>query len=104
MQRAAGASGRAAGAASLTGTSLADVGAGAGGGPSSAADLALVHNLAQFCHCLAQGKVGSGFDVSAAVYGSHRYRRFSADVLSALLAEVGPLMTVPRVAARLLLS
>ena len=42
------------------------------------ADLDLVHNLAQFCHCIAQGsavayhlgKIGSGFDVSAAVYGS----------------------------------
>ncbi|KAI8854932.1 hypothetical protein BC829DRAFT_378842 [Chytridium lagenaria] len=38
-------------------------------------DLALVHNVAQFAHCLAQGKIGSGFDVSAAVYGSHSYRR-----------------------------
>ncbi|KAJ3117756.1 phosphomevalonate kinase [Phlyctochytrium bullatum] len=31
-------------------------------------ELSLVHNLAQFAHCLAQGKIGSGFDVSAAVY------------------------------------
>jgi hypothetical protein len=29
----------------------------------------LSHNVAQFCHCSAQGKVGSGFDVSAAFYG-----------------------------------
>ncbi|RYG60622.1 hypothetical protein EON64_19160, partial [archaeon] len=31
--------------------------------------LRLVHRLAQLVHALAQGKVGSGFDVSAAVYG-----------------------------------
>ncbi|KAJ3016602.1 phosphomevalonate kinase [Thoreauomyces humboldtii] len=41
----------------------------------------LVHNTAQLAHCVAQGKVGSGFDVSAAVYGSHTYRRFSPSVL-----------------------
>ncbi|CAM9599342.1 unnamed protein product [Ectocarpus fasciculatus] len=49
--------------------------------------LDLTHNLAQACHCVAQGKVGSGFDVSAAVYGTHTYTRFSpselADALSA---------------------
>lgn len=36
----------------------------------------IAHNLAQFVHCLAQGKVGSGFDVSAAVFGSQLYTRF----------------------------
>lgn len=41
----------------------------------------LVHNLAQAAHCAAQGKVGSGFDVAAAVYGSCLYRRFSPAVL-----------------------
>ncbi|KAL8382209.1 hypothetical protein RB595_006137 [Gaeumannomyces hyphopodioides] len=45
---------------------------------------AALHNLAQAAHCAAQGKVGSGFDVAAAVYGSCRYRRFSPDVLSSL--------------------
>ena len=43
-----------------------------------------VHNLAQASHCAAQGKVGSGFDVAAAVYGSCLYRRFSPDILSNL--------------------
>ncbi|CAJ0826772.1 2228_t:CDS:2 [Entrophospora sp. SA101] len=37
----------------------------------------LIHNVAQFCHCFAQGKIGSGFDVSAGVWGSHTYKRFS---------------------------
>lgn len=41
----------------------------------------LAHNLAQYIHCLAQGKVGSGFDVSAAVFGSHIYTRFDPSVL-----------------------
>ncbi|KAL9113054.1 MAG: hypothetical protein Q9227_002666 [Pyrenula ochraceoflavens] len=42
---------------------------------------ARLHNLAQAAHCAAQGKVGSGFDVAAAVYGSILYRRFSPSVL-----------------------
>ncbi|KAG5987485.1 hypothetical protein E4U43_005052, partial [Claviceps pusilla] len=43
-----------------------------------------LHNLAQVAHCAAQGKVGSGFDVAAAVYGSCLYRRFSPELLSQL--------------------
>ncbi|KAL6985677.1 phosphomevalonate kinase [Sarracenia purpurea var. burkii] len=46
------------------------------------ADLDVVHMIAQTAHCIAQGKVGSGFDVSSAVYGSQRYVRFSPEVLS----------------------
>ncbi|CAN4076318.1 unnamed protein product [Withania somnifera] len=46
------------------------------------ADLDVVHVVAQTAHCIAQGKVGSGFDVSSAVYGSQRYVRFSPEVLS----------------------
>ncbi|KAL8208173.1 hypothetical protein R6Q57_007585 [Mikania cordata] len=45
-------------------------------------DLDLVHMIAQTAHCIAQGKVGSGFDVSSAVYGSHRYVRFSPKIIS----------------------
>lgn len=45
---------------------------------------AVLHNLAQTAHCRAQGKVGSGFDVAAAVYGSCLYRRFSPSVLDAV--------------------
>ncbi|KAF8161094.1 ribosomal protein S5 domain 2-type protein [Crassisporium funariophilum] len=41
----------------------------------------LAHNLAQYVHCVAQGKVGSGFDVSAAVFGSHIYTRFDPAVI-----------------------
>ncbi|KAK1256116.1 hypothetical protein MKX07_008375 [Trichoderma sp. CBMAI-0711] len=58
--------------------------------PSSVFDLSsnkgkrTLHNLAQAAHCAAQGKVGSGFDVAAAVYGSCTYRRFSPSVLNAL--------------------
>ena len=48
----------------------------------STADLDVVHVIAQTAHCIAQGKVGSGFDVSSAVYGSQRYVRFSPEVLS----------------------
>ena len=52
----------------------------------------LAHNLAQFVHCLAQGKVGSGFDVSAAVFGSQVYTRFDPSVIQPLLdGQVIPL-------------
>ncbi|KAI8086227.1 ribosomal protein S5 domain 2-type protein [Halteromyces radiatus] len=50
-------------------------------------DLTLVHNVAQYVHCFAQGKVGSGFDVSAAVYGSHRYQRFDPTILTPIMDE-----------------
>ncbi|KAI8929567.1 ribosomal protein S5 domain 2-type protein [Entophlyctis helioformis] len=45
------------------------------------AECDLVYNLAQLAHCVAQGKIGSGFDVSSAVRGSHAYRRFSPALL-----------------------
>ncbi|KAF1984788.1 ERG8, Phosphomevalonate kinase [Aulographum hederae CBS 113979] len=41
----------------------------------------LLHNLAQASHCAAQGKVGSGFDVASAVFGTCLYRRFSPSLL-----------------------
>lgn len=41
-----------------------------------------LHNLAQAAHCAAQGKVGSGFDVASAAFGSCLYRRFSPTILS----------------------
>lgn len=55
---------------------------------STASGKAALHNLAQAAHCAAQGKVGSGFDVAAAVWGSCRYRRFSPSVLAGL-GDVG---------------
>ncbi|KAK4252696.1 hypothetical protein QN277_014440 [Acacia crassicarpa] len=50
------------------------------------ADLDVVHKIAQTAHCIAQGKVGSGFDVCSAVYGSQRYVRFSPDLISSAQA------------------
>lgn len=47
-----------------------------------------MHNLAQISHCAAQGKIGSGFDISSATYGSQVYTRFSPSVLSDLLKKV----------------
>ena len=49
-----------------------------------------LHNLAQAAHCAAQGKIGSGFDVAAAVYGSSIYRRFSPHILEVLGDETRP--------------
>ncbi|KAJ3027479.1 UNVERIFIED_CONTAM: phosphomevalonate kinase [Siphonaria sp. JEL0065] len=53
----------------------------------SNSDIQLAHNMSQFVHCLAQGKVGSGFDVSSAVYGSHLYKRFAPRVLDSLMSR-----------------
>ena len=62
-------------------------GAAGGAGPlRGEAGLQLLHSLSQLCHCAAQGKVGSGFDVCSAVYGSHVYTRFSPQTIAALLA------------------
>jgi phosphomevalonate kinase len=58
-----------------------------GGGKKDAEGRRLAHNLAQYVHCLAQGKVGSGFDVSAAVFGSHLYTRFDPGVLQPLMDD-----------------
>lgn len=49
-----------------------------------------LHNLAQTAHCRAQGKIGSGFDVAAAVYGGCLYRRFSPSILEAVPAPGQP--------------
>ncbi|KAI1135083.1 Phosphomevalonate kinase [Hypoxylon sp. FL0543] len=57
-----------------------------------------LHNLAQAAHCAAQGKVGSGFDVAAAVYGGCVYRRFSPSVLRDL-PEAGAPGFAPALAA-----
>ncbi|KAJ3228933.1 phosphomevalonate kinase [Chytriomyces hyalinus] len=56
-------------------------------GSSDEKDIQFTHNMAQFVHCLAQGKVGSGFDVSSAIFGSHLYRRFDPELISGLMAR-----------------
>jgi mevalonate kinase len=52
-------------------------------------DMQLLHNVAQYCHCYAQGKVGSGFDVSSAVWGSQLYRKFGKEALEDLMSDEG---------------
>ncbi|CUS20335.1 LAQU0S01e04324g1_1 [Lachancea quebecensis] len=49
-------------------------------------DLVTIHNLSQVAHCQAQGKVGSGFDVAAAVFGSVMYQRFDPELINKLPA------------------
>ena len=55
---------------------------------SSVREKLRLHNLAQAAHCAAQGKIGSGFDVAAAAYGSCIYKRFSPSILEGL-GDVG---------------
>lgn len=50
-------------------------------------DIDLIHNASQYIHCLAQGKIGSGFDVSSAVYGSQTYKRFDDSVLRPIMLD-----------------
>ena len=45
----------------------------------------LVHNLGQIVHAVAQEKCGSGFDISAAVYGTQMYVRFNTDPMQACM-------------------
>ncbi|OBZ68350.1 Ferrochelatase, mitochondrial [Grifola frondosa] len=58
-----------------------------GGTASASEGRKLAHNLSQYVHCLAQGKVGSGFDVSAAVFGSQLYTRFDPAVLQPIMSD-----------------
>lgn len=46
-----------------------------------------IHNLAQVAHCHSQGKVGSGFDVAAATFGSIVYKRFDPILINELTNE-----------------
>lgn len=57
--------------------------------------LRLFHNVAQYAHSRAQGKVGSGFDVSSAIFGSQVYYRFAPECLQKLLdqTDVGSVCT-----------
>jgi phosphomevalonate kinase len=54
---------------------------------SRRAHLDLVHGVAQLTHGVMQGKIGSGFDVCAAVYGSMQYVRYDPQGLSAAMAQ-----------------
>ncbi|TFK75434.1 phosphomevalonate kinase [Pluteus cervinus] len=57
---------------------------------AASADRRFAHNVAQYVHCLAQGKIGSGFDVAAAAFGTHIYTRFDPSVLKDLLSSDTP--------------
>lgn len=60
------------------------------GSKNIAEDRRVLHNLAQLAHAVAQGKIGSGFDVAAAVYGTQIYKRFKPEVkkIKTLFAEL----------------
>jgi hypothetical protein len=52
------------------------------------ASRALIHTVAQVAHGLAQGKVGSGFDVCSAAYGSIEYTRVPPSSLGEAMGRV----------------
>ncbi|EPY19045.1 phosphomevalonate kinase [Strigomonas culicis] len=51
-------------------------------------DKEFIHRIAQVAHSVAQGKIGSGFDVFTAVYGTCAYRRFPAEKVETMLKGV----------------
>lgn len=51
-------------------------------------DKAYLHNISQVIHCAAQGKVGSGFDISTAIFGSQVYSRFSKTLIESILTDI----------------
>lgn len=80
---------------SVVGALLARLGLVGTTGALTASDRALVHNTAQLAHCSAQGKIGSGFDVSSATWGSQLFRRFCPDVLAPVLLEKNAVQVEP---------
>lgn len=50
-------------------------------------DLDTLHNISQLVHSIAQGKIGSGFDVSAAIFGSQIYTRFSSENFASFMDQ-----------------
>ena len=59
-------------------------------------DLILVDKISQLSHSMAQGKIGSGFDISAACFGSQVYRRFSPTLLASALQTPGDAQLISR--------
>ncbi|KTW26125.1 phosphomevalonate kinase [Pneumocystis carinii B80] len=44
----------------------------------------IIHNLSQIAHCSVQEKIGSGFDIAAACFGSCLYRRFDPAIIDSV--------------------
>lgn len=55
--------------------------------PTTEVAVEFVHRVAQIAHSVSQGKIGSGFDVFTAVYGTCAYRRFPAKSVEAIMKD-----------------
>jgi len=53
-------------------------------------DTETVHKLAQLSHSLATEKIGSGFDIAAATYGTIVYRRYDPDIIKNFPSQFTP--------------
>ena len=49
--------------------------------------VSITHKIAQASHAAAQGKLGSGFDIASAVFGSGLYIRFTDEIIKSLLLK-----------------
>jgi phosphomevalonate kinase len=54
------------------------------GSEAAMVDKDLVHKLAQLSHGIATGRIGSGYDIAAATYGSLIYTRYSPSLIKGL--------------------
>ncbi len=54
------------------------------GSEAAMVDKDLIHKLAQLSHGIATGKIGSGYDIAAATYGSLVYTRYSPSLINTL--------------------
>jgi phosphomevalonate kinase len=54
---------------------------------SNEKDLNLANHLSQISHSKAQGKVGSGFDVSTSIFGSQIYQRYSPILIEEIMLK-----------------
>eukprot|EP00758_Cryptobia_borreli_P001885 Tbor_TRINITY_DN2611_c0_g1::TRINITY_DN2611_c0_g1_i1::g.17899::m.17899/K00938/E2.7.4.2, mvaK2; phosphomevalonate kinase len=59
----------------------------------SASETERIHRIAQIAHSVSQGKIGSGFDVYTAIYGTVIYRRFPPARASMMMAIEQPKTT-----------
>lgn len=50
-------------------------------------DFALLNFLSQLTNILAQNKIGSGFDIATAVYGTQLYYKFGKDIIEKNLID-----------------
>ncbi|MFH1258000.1 MAG: hypothetical protein V1658_03615, partial [Candidatus Micrarchaeota archaeon] len=68
--------------AAVTVASVASIMDAFGNGIETGRNKLVIHNLSQLAHSDAQGKMGSGFDIAAATFGTINYSRYSPEIIA----------------------